>query len=153
MTWSLKHIEQLKAEGKIRDYIDTRKTQKSTKKTHDQGGRKVSKHFPKRSKEKDWIAWNLLYWCNEHAVSLEEEYRFHPERKWRFDWCIPSLLIAIEYEGGIFMKKSGHSNFAGQNRDIDKYNSAQSLGWKVTRLNAVNYQTLLDYLENSGIER
>lgn len=148
MNWSLKHIEDLKASGKIRDYKipESAKKYSSFLAKNISAGRIVAKHFKKRSKEKEWISWNLLIWCNEHAVILEEEYRFHPERKYRFDWCVPSLKIAIEYEGGIFMQKSGHSNFKGQNRDIDKYNSAQVLGWKVIRFNAINYQDLITEL-------
>ena len=33
------------------------------------------------------------------GIPFEQEYKFHPERKWRFDFAIPSNMIAIEYEG------------------------------------------------------
>jgi very-short-patch-repair endonuclease len=144
MTWSLKHIEALKASGKIRDY----RIPHSKPITEDQtGGRKVAKHFPKRSKAKDWIGWNLLFWCNEHAVILEEEYKFHPERKWRFDWCVPTLKIAIEFEGGIHDRNGSHTSIKDINRDMEKYNAAASLGWKVLRFSAVNYKSLIDELK------
>src|SRR5690606_39740371 len=29
------------------------------------------------------------------------EYRFHPERRWRFDFAWPDLRVAAEVEGGI----------------------------------------------------
>ncbi|MEJ7911584.1 MAG: hypothetical protein WKF70_00415, partial [Chitinophagaceae bacterium] len=60
MTWSIKHIEQLKAAGKIRGYEFPKKLGELKA-----PGRIVSKYFKKRSKEKDWIASNLLTWCNE----------------------------------------------------------------------------------------
>jgi len=139
MNWTLKHIEQLKASGKIRGYLLVN----PDKKADLVGGRKVVKHFPKRSKEKDFVAWNLLIWSQENTTPLEEEYVFHPERGWQFDWCLPGLMIAIEYEGGIFMQKSGHTNLKGIKRDIEKYNAAQVLGWRVVRIHAHNYKTVI----------
>jgi hypothetical protein len=112
------------------------------------GGKKVAKHFPRASKEKDFIAWNLLYWCNEHAVVSEDEYKFHPERKFRFDHAIPSLMIAVEYEG-LFSDKSGHTTPGGYTKDTDKYNLAQSMGWIVIRLTAMNYKSLIKELNNA----
>lgn len=109
-------------------------------------GRKVAKHFKKRNEALDWIGWNLLYWCNQHAVILEEEYQFNPDRKWRFDWAIPALKLAVEYEGGIFMDKSGHTSARGMTKDTEKYNSAQALGWVVLRFTVLNYKNLLTEL-------
>ena len=102
----------------------------------------------KRNVHLEWISWNLLYWCNQNSVLLEEEYKFHPQRNWRFDWAIPALKIAIEYEGGIFMPKSGHSSAKGMTRDTEKYNSAQALGWMVLRFTALNYKNLVQVLNN-----
>ncbi len=68
-----------------------------------------------------------------HA-KVEPEYRFHPKRKWEFDFAVPSLKIAVEIEGGIFAgKRLGHSSGAGIKRDMEKYNAAQLLGWRVFR--------------------
>ena len=110
--------------------------------------KKVITHFPKRNQYIDWISWNLMYWCNQNSVVLEEEYKFHPERNWRFDWAIPALKIAIEYEGGIFMQKSGHTSANGMTKDAEKYNSAQELGWIVIRFTVLNYKNLITVLNN-----
>lgn len=109
------------------------------------GGRIVAKHFPRASKEKDWIAWNILYWCNQHAVTLSEEYKFHAERKFRFDWAIPSLKIAVEYEG-LNSEKSGHTSKQGYTKDTDKYYLAQKDGWMLIRLTFMNYKELIKRL-------
>lgn len=62
------------------------------------------------------------------------EHRFHPTRQWRFDFVNLNLSIAIEIEGGIFSKKRlGHSTGAGIKKDMEKYNAAAILGWKVLR--------------------
>ena len=35
------------------------------------------------------------------GLDLVEEHRFHPKRKWRFDYAIPEKKIAIEVENKI----------------------------------------------------
>lgn len=68
------------------------------------------------------------------------EYRFHDERKWRFDFAIPDKLIGIECEGGIF---SGGAHTRGRHyeSDMEKYNAAAMLGWKVLRFSGDMIET------------
>lgn len=55
-------------------------------------------------------------------------------REWRFDYCWPTFKVAYEYEGGTFSRgRSGHNSGAGIERDCEKYNRAQVLGWLVIR--------------------
>jgi very-short-patch-repair endonuclease len=61
------------------------------------------------------------------------EYRFHPSRKWRFDFAFCQHLVAVEVEGGVF-SGGRHSRGAGFRKDCEKYNSAASLGWRVLRV-------------------
>lgn len=130
--WSKKDIEELTKKAKIRGFVITEKKGKAP----------IAK---KISLEKEWIELNLTYWCNSHAVELKKEHRFNDQRKWRFDWSIPAFNIAIEYEG-IFSKKSRHTTIHGYNGDVQKYNSASQMGWKVLRFTATNYKTLLQEL-------
>lgn len=65
----------------------------------------------------------------------ELEYRFHPERKWRFDFAWPDLLIAAEVEGGVWTQ-GRHSRGGGFINDCRKYNSAAELDWLVFRFPA-----------------
>ena len=74
-----------------------------------------------------------------------KELKFHPSRKWRFDFAIESLRIAIEYEG-IMSEKSRHTTISGMSRDCEKYNTAQLLGWKVLRFTGINYKNLASIL-------
>jgi hypothetical protein len=142
MTWSIAHLEKLKSEGKIRDYFVAVRTTDP-----EPAGRIVAKHFQKKSKEKDWLAWNLFIWSVEQKVKLLEEYRFDATKKkmFRFDWCFPELQIGIEYEG-IFSEKSRHTTVSGYSRDVEKYNMATEQGWRMIRLTAVNYKTVLKTL-------
>lgn len=61
------------------------------------------------------------------------EHRFHPTRRWRFDFAMPELLIGIEVEGLVPTGLGAHQTLAGVNRDCEKYNAAQLLGWMVLR--------------------
>lgn len=75
-----------------------------------------------------------LFWqMNTIHLKPEREYRFHPERKWRFDFAFPDIKLAVEFEGGVFKKgPSGHQG-AGFVKDLDKYNMAAELDWMVLR--------------------
>jgi len=61
------------------------------------------------------------------------EHRFHSVRRWRFDLAYPSYKIAFEYEGGIFAG-GRHSRGRGFANDIEKYNTAGLMGWRVFRI-------------------
>lgn len=75
---------------------------------------------------------------------LKVEYRFHPSRKWRFDFAVPELKLAFEYEG-IISDKSRHTGIKGYTEDTNKYNEATLLGWKVYRFTALNYKDIVKY--------
>jgi hypothetical protein len=64
-----------------------------------------------------------------------EEYRFAPPRRWRFDYAWPKLEppVALEVEGGVFVA-GRHSRGAGMLADMEKYNTATLAGWKVLRV-------------------
>lgn len=65
---------------------------------------------------------------------MEREYRFHPTRRWRFDFAWPIQKIAIEVEGITWGDKKGrHQTAQGYEGDLEKYNEATRLGWRVYR--------------------
>jgi very-short-patch-repair endonuclease len=61
------------------------------------------------------------------------EYKFHPTRRWRFDYCYPDLRIAIEIEGGVYTK-GAHGSITGILRDVEKYTEAAILGYRILRI-------------------
>lgn len=61
------------------------------------------------------------------------EYRFHPERRWRFDLAWPDLLVAVEVDGGVWTG-GRHVRGAGVEADCEKVSHAAALGWRVLRL-------------------
>jgi len=72
-----------------------------------------------------------------HLAGLDggmvREYRFHPERKWRFDFAFPAHRVAVEVEGGVWTR-GRHTRGRGYIADIEKYNEAVILGWRVLRV-------------------
>jgi|15BtaG_2_1085339.scaffolds.fasta_scaffold07030_5 hypothetical protein len=68
-----------------------------------------------------------------------QEYKFHPERQWRFDFASTVAMIALEIEGGVYVQ-GRHSRGAGMEEDMRKYNAAAGLGWKVIRATPQMFQ-------------
>ena len=72
-------------------------------------------------------------WCVKHSLPPPSfEYRFHPNRLWRFDICWPRFGggVAAEIQGGIWIR-GGHSRGAQMKKDWEKWMEAQRLGWKM----------------------
>ncbi len=65
-------------------------------------------------------------------VECVKEYKFHPTRRWRFDYAIPEHKIALEVEGGVWTG-GRHTSPKGFLNDIEKYNAATLMGWRVFR--------------------
>lgn len=88
----------------------------------------------------------FAFHCHAMEVpGMVQEFKFHPKRKWRFDYALPDKKLAFEYEG-VMAVKSRHTTPTGMTGDCDKYNQAQYLGWKVYRFTVLNYQTLKYYI-------
>lgn len=73
----------------------------------------------------------------ELGLDIVKEFRFTPKRKWRFDYAIPQYRIALEVEGGIWAK-GRHTRPQGFLGDIEKYNTATLMGWKLLRTTPQN---------------
>lgn len=71
------------------------------------------------------------------AFNLPEpvaEFRFAPPRKFRFDYAWVDRKVAMEIEGGIWMRGGGgHSHPMWILRDMEKGNLAGLHGWRVFR--------------------
>ena len=70
----------------------------------------------------------------------EKEVRFHPTRRWRFDWGFPLTKLAVEQDGGVWVQ-GRHSRGAGQIKDMEKLNEAAILGWRILRFTPSQVET------------
>jgi hypothetical protein len=86
----------------------------------------------KRTQAQDLLAVHLIeLGCTE----VRFEFRFHSERKWRADVYAepkgkPPMLIEIE--GGAWIR-GRHTRGDGFTRDMEKYNTAAMMGYRVLR--------------------
>ncbi len=72
--------------------------------------------------------------CRAYELPMPvKEYRFHPTRKFRFDWACPHRLLACEQEGGSLIL-GRHTRGQGFEDDCIKYDEAMLLGWTVLRV-------------------
>ncbi len=70
--------------------------------------------------------------ARELGVECIKEYQFYKSRKWRFDYALPKYKIALEVEGGVWTQ-GRHVRPQGFLGDMNKYNTATLLGWRVFR--------------------
>lgn len=61
------------------------------------------------------------------------EHRFHPVRRWRFDYAWIEHKVALEVEGGVWTG-GRHTRGAGFIKDMEKLNAATVAGWRVVRV-------------------
>ena len=122
ISWNKSLLEKLKKEGKIKTVNIPPEPEKKSIIPKSIGKYKL----------------HIISVLEASGLNYESEFIFSNERKFRFDWAVPQLCIAIEYEG-IFSEKSGHTTLSGYKKDVVKYNLATKLGWKILRYTADNY--------------
>jgi very-short-patch-repair endonuclease len=74
----------------------------------------------------------MSFWTATGLPDPITEFKFHPVRKWRFDYAWPDRKVALEIEGGIW-NRGAHVRALHYMSDMEKYNEAQKLGWRVFR--------------------
>lgn len=87
------------------------------------------------------------------AAKLPEpvrEFKFHPVRKWRFDFCWPDKMLAVEVEGGVW-SNGRHTRGNGFTEDCAKYNQATLRGWRILRFtpDAIESGEALEMIEKA----
>jgi hypothetical protein len=101
---------------------------------------------PKVKNEASILLWDQLQEIHQRGFdrgeeshifpSIFKEHRFHKERRWRFDFAIHGFgdYWGLEIEGGAWVKGGGgHNRGKAFIDDMEKYNHAALLGWKVLR--------------------
>ena len=86
-------------------------------------------------------------WCGFGLPEAIAEYRFHSQRKWRFDYAWPKFKqkdfecsvkatpelmggVAVEVQGGIWTR-GRHTRGAALKKEWEKLNAAAALGWRI----------------------
>lgn len=97
----------------------------------DQSNNKKPKARKTGNSQKLRDVFTVLCFSDLH-VECVKEFKFHPTRRWRFDYAIPEHKIAVEVEGGVWTN-GRHTRPQGFLGDIEKYNTATLMGWRVFR--------------------
>lgn len=80
------------------------------------------------------------------------ELRFHPSRKWRFDYAWPDKKVALEIHGATY-RNGRHTRGAGFAKDREKMNEAQLLGWIVIEAAIDNLGSIRMWIERAFEQR
>jgi len=83
--------------------------------------------MPKADLEGEFLRWVL----DERLPMPEREYVFAPPRRWRFDFCWPDHLVAVEIQGIRWREPGGHQTGKGVLNDAEKTEAALRLGYAV----------------------
>jgi hypothetical protein len=87
----------------------------------------------------------VLAFFQSHGIPVPlAEHKFHESRRWRFDFAwkphtkeirghiFEIGALALEIEGGVWIG-GRHNSGAGFVKDMEKYNEAACLGWRIVR--------------------
>lgn len=99
----------------------------------------IGQEKPKRSKIEPIGKLFIENLLKAHGIEYVKELKFAEDRKFRFDFAIPSIKVGLEYDG-LFSAKSRHTTAVGFSKDAEKINLAQALGWRAFRYTALNYK-------------
>lgn len=139
--WTQTDIDRVKAKN-------SPKEQKKPLTVQTQGERgKTGGTGSKNSANKQKFHLLLVQTCKNMGLELKTEVKVDEKRRFRFDYAIPEISLAIEYEG-LFSKKSRHTTKTGYTNDCTKYNLAALNGWRVLRYTAMNWEDVIKDLKN-----
>lgn len=85
------------------------------------------------------------------GYKFEQEYRFC-ERRWRLDFAFPKERVGVEAEGGAWII-GRHQRPQGFINDMEKYNQATILGWRILRYTSQSVDQMLPNLKILLIKR
>jgi hypothetical protein len=74
---------------------------------------------PAKPTKKTPLAVVVAFFASHGVPAPEAEFKFAPDRKWRFDFCWSPQRIALEVDGGIWVG-GRHTRGSGFAKDMEK---------------------------------
>jgi len=89
----------------------------------------------------------LAFQLKTSGIEYEREVKFHPSRRWRFDFALRDAMLAVEVEGGVYTQ-GRHTRGKSWEMDAIKYAEAELMGWHVMRFSTGQVKTglAIDYI-------
>ena len=115
----------------------------------DKGKRKAKPKGVKKPSDKSKKYAMLAAYCDAKGWEIpDDEFRFHPVRKWRFDAAFVERRLAIEFHGGVW-SGGRHTTGDGFSKDQEKWANAALLGWRIIPVTSGQFAAgaLWEYLE------
>lgn len=82
----------------------------------------------------------LAAYCANRKYPLpDDEFRFHPVRRWRWDAAWPERMLAVEFHGGAFTQ-GRHTRGSGFTADQEKFATAAILGWRIIPVTSEQFE-------------
>ena len=96
--------------------------------------KQIYKSLLRGATTRKWEDLFLFQLRTEGLPRPREQFKFHDTRRWSSDFAWPDKKIIVEIEGGIWRRGGGaHSHPTNILRDIEKYNNAALLGYRLFR--------------------
>jgi len=109
--------------------------------------RELAKRSKKEELEGNFFShWALLY---PDLPEPKRQVQFHPTRKWRWDfsWDFPHIKLAVEIQGGTWLRRGAHNTGVGQTKDYEKWREGVRLGWRILPFNTSDMKDLVAVVE------
>jgi hypothetical protein len=108
--------------------------------------RKKGQRKPVKTYRQQYPTFFRLIDGNPSIPTPVEEYKFHPDRKWRIDLCWPDQKLAVEIEGGTYTRSGGgHRSITGYHKDMEKYNAISMRGLSLLRFTVKEMESCESY--------
>ena len=109
------------------------------------------KRAQQQEERERWERWLLRDIRAAHLPEPRAQFRWHPTRRYRADFCYAPERLLIEVDGGIWLAKGGHTTGTGYQRDRERDCEAVALGYTVLRVtpDMVKSGAALRYVETT----
>jgi len=106
--------------------------------------KQLAKRSQKETLENNFLShWVLMFGNLPEPVRQYAVRNPHTGRDWKLDFCWASELLAVEIQGGSFIK-GGHNTATGQAQDYIRHNTLTRMGWRTLFYNTIQCKHMAD---------
>ena len=99
------------------------------------------KQIKKTTDLSDYLETMMLMLSTELRGKYVREFKFHPKRKWRFDFAFPEAMVAVEADGGEYCQNGGRH---ASSSDYEKINQAIGVNEPQRIIHAIDKKIMIN---------